>query len=465
MNDSAAKRESGKHSSPSTVESNLPSWLTPMERLHQLRDSDSYPNAIVARLIIEGVINRELLEQSLQFVARRHEMMFAKLSPSQKRWLPSSSTDLLSKINWHKGDYDPNQHRIGPIRLNSDPGCVCDAFVGAERTSLFMQMHHARVDGLGAIQGIQETLRVYDNLYNQRAIDDGLRRLDEGRFAKRGQIGLFQKGWWRRVHLQWIPAYGAAKFALAKITHLLPEWKKETQPAPLKNYLTYCRRKLDPQVLKQLRAGDRTANDRLLAGVFLAIDRFQTEIKQSRGNKKIRIVVPISIRERADLRGTICNRVALIQLDRADKDFADPEGLAWGINHELGFVSKYKFEKSFGIVLRLMSIVPGFFRWRIKRRSVRTTTVLTNLGTPFRKSKLPRQEGALTVGDLRLVDVELIPPVHDLIPAVFLFSTFEERSAITINYDQRVLSCPQAERLLEIYFEEICRLVDGLPAS
>ncbi len=91
--------------------------------------------------------------------------------------------------------------------------------------------------------------------------------------------------------------------------------------------------------------------------------------------------------------------------------------------------------------------------------------MLTNLGTPFRKSKLPRQEGALTVGDLKLVDVELIPPVHDLIPAVFLFSTFEERSAITVNYDQRVLSRPQVERLLEIYFEEISRLVDELPTD
>ena len=165
------------------------------------------------------------------------------------------------------------------------------------------------------------------------------------------------------------------------------------------------------------------------------------------------------------MRGTICNRVALIQLDRADKDVADPEGLVWGINYELGFVSKYKFEKSFAVVLRLMSIVPSFFRWRVKRRSVRATTVLTNLGTPFRKSKLPRQEGALTVGDLKLVDVELIPPIHDLIPTVFLFSTFEETSAITINYDQRVISCPQAERLLEIYFEEISRLVDELPVS
>ena len=51
---------------------NLPTRLTPMEQLHLLRDSDEYPNAILARLILEGEINRQLFEQALQFVASRH---------------------------------------------------------------------------------------------------------------------------------------------------------------------------------------------------------------------------------------------------------------------------------------------------------------------------------------------------------------------------------------------------------
>jgi len=164
------------------------------------------------------------------------------------------------------------------------------------------------------------------------------------------------------------------------------------------------------------------------------------------------------------MRGTMCNRVALIQLDRGDRDFADPEGLVWGINYELGIVSKYKFEKSFGIVLRIMAMVPPFFRWRMKHRSIRATTVLTNLGNPFRNLKLPRENGCLLVGDMKLVDVELLPPVYDLTPAVFLFSTYAGRPAITVNYDQRVITPEQAERLLVIYFEEIHRIVDHLPS-
>ena len=460
MNRSVAK--SDEHPSPGSIESNLPSRLTPMEQLHLLRDSDAYPNAIMCRLILEGEIDRELFEQAVHFVSHRHEMVFAKLSSDKKTWQPNPLAESQSGVRWHDMDYDERQLEIKPIRLTSATGFRCDAFVGSHRLNLFMQMHHARVDGLGAIQGIRESLQVYDNLYNQRTIDDGLRRLDPKRFAKRGRIGLFQKGWWRRVLMQWIPVYGTAKFALAKITHLLPEWKLDEEPAPLKNYLTYLRKKFEPKILEALQSGDPSSNDRLLAGLFLTVDRFQNEINQSRGNKKIRIVVPINIRERADLRGTICNRTALIQLDRSDKDLADTQGLIWGINYELGIVSKFKFEKSFAIALRLMSMVPSFFRWRIKRRSVSATTLLTNLGNPFRNLKLPRHEGAHKIGDMKLVDVELIPPVHDLLPAVFLFSAHEGVPAITLSYDQRVISAPQAERLLKLYFEEIGQIVAQL---
>ena len=462
MSRSVPKGDTGERSSSDSAQSNLPSRLTPMEQLHLLRDSDAYPNVIVGRLILEGEIDRELYERALQFVTDRHEMMFARLSSNKKTWQPNPSAEPRSEVRWHESEYDQNQHEIEPVRLSSSSGFRCDVFVGSNNVNLFFQIHHAKADGLGAIQGIRETLQAYDNLCNQRAIDDGLRRLNPERFTKRGQIGLFQKGWWRRAFVQWIPVYGTAKFALAKITHLLPDWKVDERPAPLKNYLTYIRRKFEPRVMELLRTGGRSANDRLLAGLFLTVDRFQNEINQDRGTKKIRIIVPINIRERSDLRGTLCNRTALIQLDRGEKDFADTQGLIWGINYELGIVGKFKFEKSFAIALRLMSTVPSFFRWRVKRRSIGATTLLTNLGNPFRNLKLPRHEGSHTAGNMKLVDVELIPPVDDLLPAVFLFSTHEGVPAITINYDQRVISAQQAERLMEIYLEEIRRIVDEI---
>ena len=441
---------------------NLPTRLTPMEQLHLLRDSDEYPNAILARLILEGEINRQLFEQALQFVASRHEMFNARLADDGKSWQLRTADEPATVIRWFETEYNPDQHRIKTIRLSTGPACQCDIFMSDNRVNLLMQMHHAQVDGLGAIQGIREILQAYHNLCNKQPIDSGLRRLDPKLFPRRGRIGLFQKGWWKRVPLQWIPIFGASKFAFAKISHLIPNWKIDSPQEPAEYFPTLCHRRLEPETFQQLRAGDRSSNDRLLASLYLAVDRFQGEINQSRGKQKIRIVVPISVREREDLRSTICNHVALIQLDRGEKDFADPEGLVWGINYELGIVSKYKFEKSFAIALRLMSSLPPFFRWRMKRRTIRTTTVLTNLGNPFRNMKLPKSGNQFIVGDMKLIGVDLIPPIYELTPAVFLFSTYAGVPRITMNFDQRVISRQQAERLMDIYIEEIQRMADNL---
>jgi len=260
MTSSARGRGSDElSSSASPAESNLPSRLTPMEQLHLLRDDDLHPNTILARLILEGEIRRDLFEQALHYVAARHEMMTAQLAGDGKVWEARSSKQSGKPaqpnlvFNWHDVEYDPDTHKIQPVRLQPGPGCQCDIFVGPSGVNLLMQMHHARVDGLGAIQGIRETLQVYNNLCTDQPIDHGLRRLNRELFTRRGRIGVFQKGWWKRILVQWIPIYGASKFALAKISHLMPNWNRETELEPLVTFPSHCHRNFEPAVYEQLR--------------------------------------------------------------------------------------------------------------------------------------------------------------------------------------------------------------------
>ena len=197
----------------------------------------------------------------------------------------------------------------------------------------------------------------------------------------------------------------------------------------------------------------------LLAGLFLAVDQFQNELKLDRKGRKLRVLVPINVRERSDLRRGACNRIAFIQIDRSDRDLSDPDGLAKGIAYELGIIKKYKFEKAVLATIRIMSFVPPFFRWRISRRTCRGTTLLSNVGRPFQKSKLIDENGELVVGKLRLKDVELVAPYYDQTPVVFLFSGYANRFAITLSHDPRVVDRPLAEKLMANYFaalEQLC---------
>ena len=351
-----------------------------MERLHLLRHKEEYPNAIFAHLSFVGSIDRPLFQQAFDFMVARHEMAVASLCAQAKWWQrPEDGSAEQSVLVWHDRDFDLQPYETQPVSLTVGEGFRCEVFVGENKVDLVTQIHHAKVDGLGALQGIRDVLCAYNNLVANQPIDHGFRRLDPESFKNRHRIGLFQKGWWKRLPIQWIPVYGAIKFGMARVSHLLGETTPTASQQPLVQFPSFLQEKLDQATYAKLRVGDASVNENLLAALFLAVDRFQKESGIKRGKDKLRIVVPISIRDRADLRGSACNRMAFVQLDRTDRDLQDPAGLIWGINYELGIINRFNFEKAVLVTMKLMSLIPGFLYWRLSRRKCKATTLLTNL--------------------------------------------------------------------------------------
>ena len=64
----------------------------------------------------------------------------------------------------------------------------------------------------------------------------------------------------------------------------------------------------------------------------------------------------------------------------------------------------------------------------------------------------------MVCGNMKCLEVELIPPFYDLIPAVFLFSSYADTHSLLIHYDPRVISRERARKLLGIFLEEIDKI-------
>ena len=440
-----------------SIASCFPMKLSDMERLHLARDSARAPNVIFCFLAFEGAVDPVALRAAIEVLGKRHPLIGAQVSDNGKVWV--GRADIWYTLVCHQGPFVEHEFRGRGCDLRADQNVHFDLFVDHGRSYLMVEIHHSQVDGVGGLQAVADLLLAYHNLVLNRPPTEDMRLLDPGALKRRNRLGLFSKGFVGRLPYQWMPVFGAIKFGMARISPLKKQLKTSAVTAS-GNFPSVVHRKIsaDTQALLAAKAEERsvTINDVLLAGLFRGVNHWQQAHNVHRGkNESTRVLVPVNLRDISDRRCGACNRMAFVQLDRKGKVLNDPNGLIWSVNYEFGIVRRFRFEKTTAIVLRLMALIPGFLERNIARPKCRATTLLSNVGAPFKRLKLPRKKGKLLVGNHLLTDVRLIAPYYELTPAVFLYSQYAGQPAITLSYDASVLTVEEAESLFDAFLEAV----------
>ncbi len=143
----------------------------------------------------------------------------------------------------------------------------------------------------------------------------------------------------------------------------------------------------------------------------------------------------------------------MVQLDRTDRDFNDPKGLLWGLNYELTNIRKWNLEKTFLVLVRCFSVIPGWIGRIAAKDICRATSVLTNLGNPFDRLKLQRVDGKLQSGNLILDDVKLVVPLRRNTPVGFATLRYAGEQKICLHFDPVEIDCYEAQVLMEKVFQ------------
>ncbi len=423
--------------------------LTSVEQYHLADDSRRFPNVIVCDLIVTGKLDREIATRALRDTMARHLMASARLV--SRGW---------RKPVWQLDPEFAESHQIidGPIESNfidlksSLPGQLCVIDEGI-RTRLRFRVHHAAVDGAGGLQFITDWMQTCHRLITG-SDQPRSRTMDQTLLRRRNNLRLFSRQFISRLWIQPIAVMGAFKFLMRKVTPIVPlDLPAGETGAPASTVQLTI--ELDAEQINQLRnvATQRnvTINELVLQAVFRSIHQLRKERDWHSDGEWIRLVIPMNIRDFADRRMSAANRATVVPLDRTDRDFADHAGLLWGINYELGNIRNWNLEKTFLLILKWMSIVPGWINRSAKRRVCRATSVVTNLGTPLERVKLPTDDqGRLMVGNLLVEDVELTVPLRPLTPLGFAVMRYGNRQKINLNFDTKLIPADVAEQLMSI---------------
>ena len=438
--------------------------VTSIERYHLCDDTSQNPNVISCELTVSGDVNVDIATSALREIADRHPMTFARLKKRGRKhvWVLGSSS--LNELCWQQINPADSVAEWRTIQPDKGIPTRCLMRRDGELTHLSFRTHHAAMDGLGGLQIVNDWLLTYHRI-SCGTNKPRSRETSPEILPHRNDLRLLNRRFLARLWIQPIAMFGAIKFLMRTVrpvtggvtgagTSSGSVESTSTSAATSPSDFQLLQATLSAEVVEKMKtraaSAKATVNELILRSVFLSLHQFRKQHGLYRSGEWLRLLVPISIRDFADRRLPAANRATIVQLDRRDRDFRDPSGMMWGLNYELGCVKRWNLEKTFLLVMRCASVIPGFIARSCKKDVCRATSVVTNLGAPFERSKLSRIDGKLAAGNLIVENINLVVPLRKQTPIGFAVLRYNDQQHICMHFDPIQIERQHAEEILRM---------------
>jgi hypothetical protein len=427
----------------------FPLPLTPFESMMWVDDRPSHPMTCSAELTFEGHLDREKFDTAFIRSCLRHPLLMANVDQrwdGRRVWVPAIEPPQLlwpDSFDGIETSLSLDLRRESGIRLwvHRTPG----------RSKLYCVFHHACTDGAGCLGFLDDLLANYAAQFpgNGKALP----KVNPELLLRRGHFD------------------GANGITLKRLSQDLLDvpmtWQFFSQrPRPLAGGASStpsatdrsshsCQRSLSKETLQALRyqatATGTTVNDILLSALFQTIREWNADRSETHPKHWLRLLVPFNVRTRADLEMPAANRLSYVFLTRREGATHDERSLLQSVSKE---TTQLRAERMPSRVLSKLGHLDGLrvaFPAIFTSRRCLCTAIMSNLGDPTRRfrTRLPRDQGLLVVGDVRLLGLAATTPIRPHTRASFLVNTYGQQLTISARLDAGFLSQFDANLLVD----------------
>ncbi len=451
----------------------LPAPLLNFEEYLYWDDYPTHPNTIGCRIRLSGCINERALLKASKEALAMHPLLRTMLTVngSKLRWSSASETPNIVRLE----DQFVTLPFVKKIELDKEIGGQLHWASDGKNATLNFLMHHATADGLGGLQVVSDWMTAYANETDLNQNSEStpklakVRRVDRDLLDSRGKHGFLSWKFLKKIPKQMIGLLGVWEFLRNRPVTLKPvsesdlvsKTSVDDKIQPKSSHETYPGLETievgSIKELQNLANKERvTANDLVLHNIFVGVANWRRELDYGSDDDLLRIMVPMNLRTIRDRYLPAANKASLVSLDRkqakcvAGKDLLDSIRFQMNViqNNELGF--------TFLHMLGLYRWLPGGLRRIARKDRVGSTVLVTNLGEPFKRTLLPKDEcGKIIVGDMRMEGFDLIAPLRPNTHAAFAIYRYADKLMISLTYNNRVISKQEANRLGELVKIEI----------
>jgi len=435
----------------------FPLPLAPMEQYMLADDWPAHPRTFYLRLGLAGQFDHQALERAGPIAMARHPLLGAVVQSKGRRTWWVAAENQRPQIRWETETERDVARVAAPIDLRSQIGLrlwVCEA---DGRTRLWLELHHACCDGLGAVRFAEDLLAAY--AAQREGGKPKWRTLRPERLRDRGIYAGSRFAQWLRWPLEVLCIAGSVEYFLHRPVPLAVPGEEDADGSEPSPRLAAFQHRLTVDQTEALRSVAReegaTLNDLLLRDLFLAsqdwIDRHRAEEKTG----LVRIMVPINLRTRlhADMPAADC--VCMINTDRLVHGWTDLRKMLRIVSWEMGMVKRLRLGVIMLRIIQLVRGITGSLKSLLPADRCLASCVLSNLGRPLHDSLLADAEGRIKAGDVEVEEIELLPPVRPLTSAAFGAASLGGRLTISLLADQRALGPGGGEELLALYAQRL----------
>ena len=434
--------------------------FTPIEELMLHQDSRAYPYTCFIRLTFAGGLDREAFKRAAREALARQPLLAARVDAGRRRPRWKLEEDPTPEVIWREGEIT-EQFPTADYLDVARGGLRLLVTRGEHASDLAVQFLHACCDGLGIFQFIHDLLILYAVETCAKVQRDALPRLERSSLERRGKFGLTWRKLLKMAPKQAVGLFGVRQFLMRSPAPIVAHERESATAATPDPYPTACARHLDLAASDALRAAAKdagvTTNDLLARDLFVALREFRLARGIAEDERWLRLMIPMSLRTAADRKLPAANVVSSVFLDRRGSDIADREQLLASVTDEMQLIKSHQLGFTFIFSLHLSRLSPGGLRRTARSDRCTNSAVFTNLGRILARGPLPRVDGELICGDVRLSNVEILAPVTPYTCAAFAACWYANRLSITLHYDPRVLSAEDARELLGLFVGEIGR--------
>jgi hypothetical protein len=442
------------------MEKSIP--LTTFEEFMLVDERPAYPMCCFLRLSFSGLFDRTVLEISFRNALRWHPLLTSRVcrgSNDRLEWVPviGGPSPILWTVPIPGKAYPP----FDRIDITAECGLRLAVVEDQENCDLIMYVHHACIDGLGMIQFMEE-------LFSEYALTSGItftrpvtERAGLEALLQRGVFGMTRSQFARMLPKQLIGYDRMLKFLLHQPLPLAPgkplSWTAELP----EDYPSVVTRSLAESELIYVReaAGRNgvTVNEILVRDLFIALDQWWHLHYPATKSGWFRVGIPINLRPFSAKVIPAANVMSVVFLDRKKKDMTNPQKLLVDVHLEMEHIKLKKLGLVFPMSLSLARKLPGGISYWAKADRCQNTCSFSNLGAPLDRLASLNGSCQLEIGNLRLENIEILPPLRPYTFASFSAIVYAGRMFLALHYDSRVLSVSQMESLADLFMGQVLR--------
>ncbi|MCO5058324.1 MAG: hypothetical protein M9905_10670 [Rhizobiaceae bacterium] len=317
----------------------------------------------------------------------------------------------------------------------------------ANRSELWIQVHHAICDGIGITRFLEDVLAEYAAPGSAGAPPDRI-ELDAAPLERRSEPGLGRRERLARLPidiLRGLRLFRPASPVVSSQGGANRDPAAGGQPFPAHRSLDITPDGVD-RLRSLARATDGTLNDLLLRNMFVAIDAHN---RASGGSRPIRLSMPTNLRDARLSAMPATNVVGMAFLGRRPAAFEDPDRLLQGVIAETRHIKRYRAGLTLHRAVSAFGAIRGGLVWVCGPAHCHSTAVLSNLGRVFRDSPLAATDGIMRAGDLVLDSYDLLPPIRPLTHLAVGVVEHAGGLRLSAHFNASAITPSEADRILE----------------